>query len=138
MDKKNKKIDAKAETMENDLENDILVVQEATHLKDGIHQGEVKNVVHEKRTGFDYIDVYVETESENGEPMTIKTGFPAYISVNSSFGRFLTESGFALSTGAKVSLTEIKEHIIGKNIQFQTHTEDNFAKVLNKTVKFLD
>jgi hypothetical protein len=138
MDKKNKKIDTKADEMENDLENDILVVQEATHLKDGIHTGEIKNVVHEKRTGFDYIDVYVDTESENGEQMTIKTGFPAYISVNSSFGRFLVESGFVLTTGAKVSLNDIKEHLIEKKIQFQTHTEDNFAKVLNKTIKFIN
>jgi hypothetical protein len=133
-----KKNDAKAKELESELENDILVIQEATHLADGTHKGVIQNVVHEKRTGFDYIDVYIDTESENGEHMTVKTGFPAYISTNSSFGRFLLESGLELTPGEKLSLDDIKEHIVLNKIQFQTYTEDNFAKVVNKTIKFLN
>ena len=32
----------------------------ATKISDGIHNGQIKNIVHEKRQGFDYIDVYFD------------------------------------------------------------------------------
>lgn len=133
MKEKNKKI----ETQEAGDE-DILVVQEATHLNDGIHDGTIKNVVHENRQGFNYIDFYIDVvyDEEKGDTMTIKTGFPAYISSNSSLGRFLDEAGLDLKPGDKVGLQKIKDTVIGREIAFQTFTEDQFAKVLNKTIKF--
>lgn len=135
MTKVNKKIDA-GEEMKEELENDILVVQEATHLDDGLHFGTIKNVVHENRQGFDYIDFYVDVEDGKGNMMTVKTGFPAYISSNSSLGRFLNEAGMKYKAGDKIELSKVKSIAIGRKISFQTFTEDNFAKVMNKTIKF--
>lgn len=133
MEKKNKKSEQEAIA---EQDEDVLIVQEATHLIDGVHSGTIKNVVRENRQGFDYVDIYIDVEDEKGNPMTIKTGFPAYISVNSGFGRFLDEAGMMYKAGDKLSLSEIKTEIIGKEISFQTHTEDNFAKVINKTIRF--
>lgn len=129
------KKEADVETQEA-LENDILIVQEALHIKDGIHTGTINNVVHENRQGFDYIDIYVDVKDEKGNKMTIKTGFPAYISLNSGLGRFLLEAGMKYKTGDKIELHKIRELVIGQEVVFQTYTEDNFAKVLNKTIKF--
>jgi hypothetical protein len=143
MKEKNKKIEtmeasvSEAEIeMKAELENDVLVVQEASHLKDGIHNGKINNIVHENRQGYDYIDMYIDVNDEKGSVMTIKTGFPAYISTNSGLGRFLIESGMSYKAGDKIGLQIIREELIGKKIVFQTYTEDNFAKVLNKTIKF--
>ena len=133
MKEKNKKIEAE-ETTEG--EEDVIVVQEGTKITDGMHNGQIKNIVHEKRQGFDYVDVYIDVEDDNGNYVTIKTGFPAYISQNSSLGRFLNEAGMELKPGDKVGLQKIKDNVIGRDIAFQTFTDDQFAKVLNKTIKF--
>jgi hypothetical protein len=137
MKEKNKKLsEQEAEETRAQMDEDIIVVQEATKISDGIHNGQIKNIVHEKRQGFDYIDVYVDIEDDNGNYVTIKTGFPAYISQNSSLGRFLTTAGFVLKPKDKIHLQDIKDKMIGKPMTFQSYTEDNFAKVINKTIKF--
>ncbi len=94
------------------------------------------NVVHEKREGFDYIDIYIGIVDDNGNDVSIKTGFPAYVSQNSSLGRFLITAGMSFKPKDKLTLEDIKDHIVDSSITFQTTTEDNFARVLNKTIKF--
>ena len=140
MKEKNKKleeVDTEAkEERKQALENDILVVQEATHLSDGIHNGKINNVVHENRQGYDYIDIYIDVNDEKGNNMTVKTGFPAYISSNSGLGRFLNEAGMNFKAGDKIELFKVRDVIIGRKVVFQSYTEDNFAKVINKTIKF--
>jgi hypothetical protein len=134
-EKKDKKVEA-AEIRKKELEEDILTVQEATKISDGIHSGKIKNVVHETREGFDYIDMYVDIVDDNDNTVTIKTGFPAYVSQNSSLGRFLVAAGFEFKPNDKLNLSDIKDELIGKELSFQTYTEDNFARVINKTIKF--
>jgi hypothetical protein len=134
-DMKGKKPEGR-EDWKHDLENDVLTVQEATKISDGIHEGQIMNIVHENREGFDYIDMYIGITDDNGNEITIKTGFPAYVSQNSSLGKFLTTVGLEYEPKDKLKLSEIKEMIVGKTITFQTYTEDNFARVVNKTIKF--
>lgn len=136
MKEKRSKQDADEEKRKHDLEEDILTVQEATKISDGMHTGKITNVVHENREGFDYIDLYVVMTDDNGKEVTIKTGFPAYISQNSSFGRFLVNAGFEFKPKDTIKLPTIKEELIGKVMTFTTYTEDNFARVVNKTIKF--
>ena len=133
--KQNKKNEA-GENWKKDLEDDILTVQEATKISDGVHSGTIMNIVHENREGFDYIDMYIGITYDNGNNVTIKTGFPAYVSQNSSLGKFLSTAGFNYKPGDKLELAEIKEAIVEKGITFQTYTEDNFARIVNKTIKF--
>jgi hypothetical protein len=132
---KNKKLEASEEN-EEPQDDDVIVVQEATKISDGIHEGKIKNIVRENRQGFDYVDMYIDIADDKGDYVTIKTGFPSYISVNSSLGRFLQTAGFVLKPKEKISLSDIKEKLVGQDISFQTYTEDNFAKIINKTIKF--
>jgi hypothetical protein len=131
---KNKKLEE--EETEEMKDDDVIVVQEATKISDGIHEGKIKNIVRENRQGFDYVDMYIDIADDKGDYVTIKTGFPSYISVNSSLGRFLQTAGFVLKPKEKISLSDIKEKLVGQDISFQTYTEDNFAKIINKTIKF--
>ena len=132
---KAQKTEAEEERQE-ELENDVLTVQEATKISDGVHSGEIMNIVHENREGFDYIDVYIGIVDDNDNNVTIKTGFPAYVSLNSSLGRFLTAADIDFKPKDKLKLSDVKELVTGKTITFQTYTEDNFARIVNKTIKF--
>jgi hypothetical protein len=129
-EQKQKQIEAKNEADEN-----VLIVHRPTIINDGVHSGEIANIVRETRQEFDYIDVYVDIEDSEGQPVTIKTGFPAYISKNSSFGRFLTELGLDYAVGEEINLSDVKEYLVGKTISFQTYTEDQFARIINKTIR---
>jgi hypothetical protein len=119
-----------------ELEEDVLTVQEATKISDGIHTGKIMNIVKENREGFNYIDMYIGIKDDNDNDVNIKTGFPAYISTNSSLGRLLMSAGLSFKANDKLKLSEIKEELVGKEVSFQTYTEDNFARVINKTIKF--
>jgi hypothetical protein len=118
------------------LEDDVLIVQEPTKISDGIHTGKIANMVHENREGFDYIDIYIGIKDDNGKDVNIKTGFPAYLSTNSSLGRFLMSAGISFAPTDKITLSGVMQDVVGKEVSFQTYTEDNFARVVNKTIKF--
>jgi len=128
----NKKADGKADG-END---DVIIVKEVVKIKDGVHSGTITNMIRDIRKGFDYVDVYIETEDEKGNDATIKAGFPCNISDVSSFGKLIRDSGISFTENQALKLSEIKEHLLDKSITFTTFTDGDFARVINKTIEF--
>ena len=129
----------KEEEIEKDAEDDIIEVHEALKISDGAHSGTIDNAVHETRGNegqYDYLDIYVNTIDDNGNEVTIKTGFPFYISESSGLGGILYKSGMKFNAGDKIKLSDLKKQLIGKKIIFQTFTEDKFARIMNNTIKF--
>jgi hypothetical protein len=127
--------------VETDKNEEAIEVREGIQIEDGIHDGVIENVVHEKRgeeEQYDYLDVYVKLEDIKGDEVTIKTGFPAYITVNSSLGKLLEVSGLEYNVGDSLTISMIKEQLIDKKIQFKTETIDQFARIIHKTIKFVE
>jgi len=128
--------------MAKEEEEDIIIVAETISIEEGKHTGTITDVIvrTSEAEGYEYVDIHVDTDDDKGETVNIKFGFPKYISVNSSFGKFLTETGFSFEAGDTVTLPNIKEHLKGKEITFQTMNEDVagkgiFARILRETVK---
>lgn len=122
-----------------DAEDDIIEVQEALKIADGAHSGTIVNAVHEARGDegqYDYLDIYVDTIDDNENEVTIKTGFPFYISESSGLGGVLYKSGMKFNAGDKIGLSDIKKQLTERKIIFQTFTEDKFARIMNNTIKF--
>ena len=116
-------------------DNDIIVVKDIKIIDDGQHEGHITNMVRELRQDFDYVDIYIELEPDS----IIKTGFPCNVSKLSTFGKFLKDAGIETVVNQKLSLKDIKIQLIGKNITFTTYTEESgFARIINKTIKFID
>jgi len=114
----------------------ILEVKETKTIEEGKHKGVIANMVYETRKDFAYIDIYIDLQ--DGNDITIKTGFPANISEKSTFGRFLMEAGLDVIPGQKIELKAVKKRLVGKTIEFTTYNDDNdFARVVNKTIKFV-
>lgn len=131
---------AKEEENDAAVDEEGITVQEGIQIDDGLHEGKIENIVHEKRgeeAQYNYIDLYVQLKDVNDEDVTIKVGFPAYITVNSSFGKLLKASGFEFAVGQKVTFKELKTQLIDKVIAFKTVTEDQFARIIQKTIKFV-
>ncbi len=133
-----KKNMAKKEVKQSNLdagENQTFEHKESVKIPDGSHKGQIKSVTYEKRNEFEYIDVRV---SVDGFPdITIKTGFPATISENSSLGKFLQSAGMAIKPGKVSSLSDIRDTLIDRSISYQTYTDDVYARIVNKTIKFV-
>jgi len=122
-----------------DEDEEIIEVHEALKISDGAHSGIIDNVVHEKRGDegqYDYLDLYINLKDDNDNEATIKTGFPFYISESSGLGMILEKAGMKLKAGDTLKLSAIKDTLIGKKLIFQTFTEDKFARIMNKTIKF--
>lgn len=122
-----------------EFEDEIIEVHEALKISDGAHSGIVDNVVHEKRGDegqYDYLDLYINLKDDNDNNATIKTGFPFYISESSGLGIILEKAGLKYKAGDKLKLSDIKKVLVGKKLIFQTFTEDKFARIINKTLKF--
>lgn len=125
----------KQENLDADADEDILTVKEVTVIEDGFHKGHVSNIIRDTRQGFDYIDMYIEIDNEDS---SIKTGFPCNISELSGFGKLIQSANIDFEAGDKLSLKDIKARLIGRNVEFQTFREGDFARVVNKTIKFVD
>lgn len=119
-------------------QNDILEVYDSLQLKDGVHTGEITKIRRELRNDFDYTDIYFSVMDDNGNTGTIKTGFPSNLSPNTMLYKFVEESGLTLKKGQKVSLTSLSEILHGRIVQFQVYHENNFPRIINKTIKFVD
>jgi len=127
-------------------EEDVIVVTKPIKIEEGKHEGIITNVLHnlpneaEGRT-YDYLDVVIKiTDSDNVE---VKTGFPANISELSTLGRLLKKAGMdieKLEEGEKVSVTDIKEKLVDREITFLSKNEKTsngeFARVLKDTIEF--
>lgn len=116
-------------------DNHEFEMKESIHIPDGVHSGLVKSITYEKRNDFEYVDIRITVD---GIPeVTIKTGFPANISENSSLGKFLISSGIEVRPGKKTSLNDIRNALIDRKVQYTTYTEDVYARIVNKSIKFL-
>jgi len=119
--------------MTDDIE---IEVKEIKTIPEGKHSGVIANMIYETRKEFSYIDVYIDLNDL--KDTTLKTGFPANISEKSTFGIFLKGAGLDIIPKQKISLNAVKERLVGQEIEFTTYNDDNdFAKVVNKTIKFL-
>ena len=123
-------------------EEDIIIVQDTISIEEGKHTGIITDVIvrTSEAEGYEYIDIHVDTDDDKGETVNIKFGFPKYISVNSSFGKFLTETGYSFEAGDTVTIPDIKEYLKGKTITFQSMNEEvkgkgTFARIIRETVK---
>lgn len=129
---KNKNKDAD----END--EDVIIVKEINRISDGVHQGKITNVTREFRQDFDYLDITVTTLTEKNEPIDIKYGVPTNLSERSNLGKLLNKSGFKFRVKERISIYSIKEHLLNKELAFQTFTDENgFAKIMDETIKFI-
>jgi len=118
-----------------DAEDHEFEMREATHIPDGSHVGLIKNISYEKRNDFEYVDVRVTVD--NIQDVTIKTGFPANISDNSSFGKFLISGGIGIVPGKMITMNDIRKALMDRKISYITYTEDVYARIINKSIKFL-
>ena len=120
--------------------SDALIVKETVTIEDGLHKGDIKNLIRETRKDFDYVDLYVELTDVKGkdtdQTITLKTGFPASISEKSSFGRLLIASGLSFKPGDSLEVDDIKAGLLDRCISFQTMTDGDFSNIINKTIKF--
>jgi len=114
--------------------NDVLVVKEIKTIADGKHTAHITNVIRDIRQGFDYVDIFLELDDIEG---SIKAGFPCNISDVSSFGKLLKSAGIDFEAGDKISLSDIKKKLIGRTVEFTTFQDEQFSKVVNKTIKFI-
>lgn len=129
------KKEEKQESLEAEADDDIITVKEITVIEDGKHKGHISNMIRDTRQGFDYIDIYIEFDGEDG---SIKTGFPCNISEMSNFGKLIKSAGIEFEAGDKISLADVKAKLIGRNLEFKTFRETDFARVVNKTIEFVD
>jgi len=123
-------------------EEDVIIVQDTISIEEGKHTGTITDVIvrTSEAEGYEYVDIHVDTDDDKGETVNIKFGFPKYISVNSSFGKFLTETGFSFERGDTITMEDIKNHLVSKVITFQSMNEEvtgkgTFARILRETVK---
>jgi len=104
-------------------------IEETKIIEDGKHAGEIIDVEY-REAPYKYVDIIVDIEGFN-----IKMGFPARITNKSEFGNFLANMGFPMKTGKKVTLSEIKEFLVGQHIECLTYTDDDgFIKIMKETV----
>lgn len=67
-------------------------VKEVIEIEDGKHFGKITKL--DFRTEpFEYVDIYIELESGDGNSVTIKDGCPASISVKSKLGQTMMRFG---------------------------------------------
>lgn len=128
---KQKNFDAEAESNE-DVEFEM---KEAVQIPDGVHTGFIKSIVYAERGEFQYVDVRVSMDGI--QDINVKTGFPAKITPNSSFGKFLISAGFEVKPGKTVKLSDLREALLDRSVQYTTFTEDVYARIVNKSIKFL-
>ena len=126
--------------MNEERKNDVLIVQQSMQLTDGLHEGKIKTIIASTTSMYDYLDVLITTKDDNGKEIELKAGFPAYISMSSSFGKFLTRAGMDFKPSDKLSLNDIVELLKGKPVTFQTTTENTergeFKRIINGTIQF--
>lgn len=133
MSKAEEKIDKDA-----GLDDEYIIVKEVTKIDDGVHKGHIANLTRETRKGFEYVDIYIDLDDQEND-VTIKTGFPCNVSEVSGFGKLITKAGLEFEAGDQISFKDIKKRLIGRDIKFQTFTDENgFSNVMNKTLKFVN
>jgi len=114
-----------------------------TLLEDGAHNGIIGNIKYraslKNDEGYQYVDVYIDVKKE-GEIITLKAGFPFFLSELSTFGKFLINSGFGFVEDKEYSLKEIYNHLVERNVSFQTSRTETpkgtFCNIIRETIKF--
>lgn len=115
----------------------ILEAHELLNIPEGLHKGEI-TAVSERTKPYHYIDVHLsvsDTKRDDGTPVILKAGFPAWLTQNSKLGKLLVRMGVNFKPKQMVELNQL----IGKKVTFQTlNTESEsgtFANVIPESVK---
>lgn len=136
----------KQKNIDNDAGEIILEVSKPIILEDGVHTGVITNVVFDDSREFPYLDIWIRTQNNENDELDVKTGVPLNLdsgkfTEKSQLGKILIGSGFDMAIGSKLTLGDIKEKLIQRDIQFQTYTEKTdsgeFPRVMNKTINFI-
>jgi len=121
--------------------DDVYKVMDVSPIENGLHDGEIKDILRVKRKDrktskeYNYTDIIFKID---GGDHDIKIGFPSKISRLTDFGKFLNNSNLDFKPDDEFTLDDIKKHLIGKKVEFQTHTNaDGFADILKESIKFL-
>lgn len=102
------------------------VVEASKKLDDGVHKGKIVDVK-ERTEPFAYVDVVIET----AKGVQVIAGYPDIINPSSNLGQLLVRFRATLEIGKEV---DVKETLIGKNVVFQTTTEEKNGKKFSKVL----
>lgn len=110
-------------------------VKGTTVIADGAHEGRIVGIEYKDKP-FEYADVLIKTQGDNGE-ITLKVGFPQFISPESKFGELLQKFlGKELEIDQEIVPEDI---LVGKECFFQTITKSttsgDFARVVRESLK---
>lgn len=115
----------------------IATLKKVTIIPDGLHQGTITDIVHFNGE-FEYLHLLI-TLDENGVEM--QTGFPLTISLRSSLGKLLKDSGFDIEKQEYYSINDFRKQLLNRKVNFLTKetvsSKGTFAEILNSTIKFL-
>lgn len=99
-------------------------------LDDGVHIGHIVNAEVNERKGYKYLDLTLGVHEE-GEPQTIKTGYPLPMSPSSMTGMLFKRFGVDVTPGTDVNT----ETLVNKRVQFITVKGEKYIEVDRKSVK---
>jgi len=107
-------------------------VKAKLEVEDGLHKGAIIGV-EERHEPYEYIDVVLEFD----EGVSLKAGYPNYLSTESKLGNLLARFGVDISTPG--SFIDPEKELIGKKCQFMTinkaRGEKTFANVVPESLK---
>lgn len=119
---------------------DVIIVKKAIKIEEGKQTGIIHDFKKSDTSQYDYIDVLVQLD-DYPEIQPIKAGFSCKnweISEVSALGLFLRNSGLNYVENDELTFDKIKEHLLGKQIEFTTYNDKNgFAKIVLNTIKFI-
>jgi len=131
------------EGKEADDPNTIIVTAPVT-IEKGKHEGIITNLIRnlpneDEGRPYDYLDIVIKITDHEKKP-ELRCGFPTNISELSALGRLLIKSGMDFVEDDKIKISDIKEQLVDKKINFLT-THDTtdageFAKILRETIEF--
>lgn len=114
-------------------------VEETIVIEEGKHEGEILDI-RERTEPYHYIDFVVsvdEIKKQNGEPLSIKTGYSAFVSENSALGNFLSRMGMKLKTGKELELdTLLKRKVSYLTVNEVSKKDGNtYARIVKESIK---
>jgi len=118
-------------------------VEKSLSIEDGLHEGEIVDLQQRDYGTYSYLDVVVTVDKlkkEDGNPITLKVGFPLPATDKSSLGKFLELVGFELVEGETIKNVEKK--LIGINLSYQTVEQKGkdgnmYSNVMKESIKVM-
>lgn len=132
--------DGKLKTVENPyktikkdkMKRTIQEDKEFITIEDGLHNGVIIEV-QERKKPYEYVDLIIsvdELKNDKGEQITLKAGFPDFISPSSLLGKFISNMGIEGSPGDELDLDLLR----GVPVSYQTVQEEVFNKKGEKKI----